>query len=316
MNEPWRQALLRRLNEGRRIAHLMRAGHYPEALSGLSDRLSEDPKSWTIRWQMGSCYSEMGDYASAITAYSDAAQLAPNKASIYISLGRTYERAGDYSRAIDSLKRAITLDPSSANIYDSLGHTHLRAGQYDAAITAFDSCLDTHAASIYANLKNSRSSCIFKHQVVMGKVWMEMAMKAAVNAAIRELGTSAIVIPDGKGTEREEQPEEHEGLYYVDMISEGRQLRMLLPNYFYTFRERLRGTTYTAFYFNSIGEAYLAIDNHPVARARFIESLEFTLPGFGFKYNPSFDNLQRCKVDSLRPVSTKSPYLHMKIPAR
>jgi tetratricopeptide (TPR) repeat protein len=276
------------------ISSLIQARRFPEAFSALSAALSKDPQNWNLRYLLGFAYRCVGDYASAITAYSDAAQLAPDEAGIFLNLGVAYQLAGDYPQAIASLERAITLKPAYPNAYNSLGYTHKLAGRYDNAIKAYDRGLDAHASLIYSGLENSRSSRIFKHQDVMGEVCMQKAMDAALRAAARA-GLNKLAFPSGESAEREEQTEEHEGLYYVDMDSNGRHIRMLLPNYFNTFRERLRGDLLAAMLLNNLGGAFLSLDNRATARARYIESIYFIPPGTD--YPPPYDGLQQCDAE-------------------
>lgn len=67
---------------------------------------------------------------------------------------------------------------------------------------------------------------------------MEQACFGALYLAATGDGITQIAWPTGEQVEEEERTERHGGLFWIDR--EDQRTRLFLPNYFNTFRERLR----------------------------------------------------------------------------
>ena len=126
-------------------------------------------------------------------------------------------------------------------------------------------------------MRNSRSSPIFKHKDTTGLLWVEYAIYAALYRATTDVGIEKLTWLTGDQANQEERNEFHAGLYWVDTPGEDdERTRLLLPNYFNSFREELKqGAAYSNFIGNR-GTVLELLGRKNEAQLHFREAEEFS----------------------------------------
>src|SRR5262249_25619861 len=83
----------------------------------LNQRISKDPSSAELRYQLGLLHLERAEPKKAIGPFKQALSLDPKLAKAYVGLGDAYARIGQTQMAIDAYKQAAQTDPQYADAY-------------------------------------------------------------------------------------------------------------------------------------------------------------------------------------------------------
>lgn len=181
-----------------------------------------------------------------------------------------------WDAATDAFRRAIEIDTDYKLAYNSLALTQKKRGDLTNALHNYDAGAKALSRRIVKSMRNDRSSPILKHRDTVGTLWIEQATYAALYLASLEEGIQGIAWPIGEQAEREEQTEEHAGLYWTDVPNDKNgTARLFLPNYFNTFREILRRDFAYSNMIGNRGTVLELIGRHDEAHQHFDEASEF-----------------------------------------
>ena len=223
---------------------LIEAGDFVSAQRLVDRALDDDPNDWNAHYLGGQCCRFLGDFDAAERYLSKASQLNPHETSIFIALGIALQQNRKYDEAVAALRRSIELDGSNDNAYNSLGLTYKRMGKMELSLNAFDAGLKALSRKVAEGMHNDPKNPILKHAATRGTYWAEYAMFGALYLSAKDDYVKEIAWPTGEAAEREEATERHKGLYWEDIRQPSARLtRVFLPNYFNTFRERLKSDT-------------------------------------------------------------------------
>lgn len=267
-----------------RLKTLLGDGRYRESIAVVREELKADPDDWNAWYVMGFAHRALGEIPSAIGCYCRALELAPDEPQVLLALGIAYQLNGDLMQAVATLRRATEVDPGLVSAHNSLGYTLGLMDDWQAALDAYEVALERLFFGLCGGLENARTNRIYKHRNTRGEVWLRYALEMAIAMAAMDGSVQGVVWPTGAMAAREEETEEHEGLYFEDVLTEeGRRVRYYLPNYFNTVREMLRADMMYAILLNNIGKAHARLGNVEEARECFLEAIEFTPPGQSYE---------------------------------
>lgn len=225
---------------------LMKLADFANALPMLQRLINDNPKDWSVRYMAGQCCRYLKDFKSAIEYLTIASTLKPDEASVF-ALGIAHQQVKNFSASIDSFRRSLELDPDNELAYNSLAMSQKMMGDLELALHNYDARIKALTRKIVKSLENSRRNMIHKHQEAPQHLWAEYAMFGAMYLCSLSDEVSSIAWPTGQQAAEEEKTESHGGLYWVDTRDAvGKETRCFLPNYFNTFREQLRGKSYSS----------------------------------------------------------------------
>ncbi len=255
-----------------RANELMRAGRFDAALPLLREAIDYDPSSWSAMYMAGQCCRFTDDLEGATDYLSAAVELKNDEPPLYLALGIALQLSSRWDEAIANFARAIELDPDYDLAYNSLALTQKKRGDLAKALHNYDAGAKALSRRVASSMKNDSANAIYKYQDTRGKLWVEYACYAAVSTSSP---IERIAWLTGDQAVLEERTERHRGLYWEDTITESNEiLRLFFPNYFNTFRERLKGPSYA----NLIGNRGTVLDllgRRAEAHNHFDEASEF-----------------------------------------
>ena len=263
------------------IRELLRDSRFEEALARLEEECARDPQAWNVHYFTGFTYRAMGRLPEAIEACQRALALQPEEPHIHLNLGVCLQQSGAFPEAISSLEKAIELAPDLILAYNMLGLTLRMVGRGKDALQVYDRGLDALFSTIYMALENSPDNALTAPRHAAGQLWVEKALAAAMYYASED-GVERVAWPSGDQAELDEEMREHRGLYFVDSTDEEGALRFLLPNYFHTVREALKGSVDYAMFLSNIGEALASAGMTTEAEAHFTEAIDFVPEGMHY----------------------------------
>ena len=193
--------------------------------------------------------------------------------------GLQSQRLGDYDAAIGYFDAALEVDPRRETAHNSKGLTLKMAGRYDEAIVAYELCLDTVFSNLFYRLCNTFDQPILPFRKVSGNKWASWAIKTGLYTSCHMQGISAVEWPSGESAENEVLSRSHGGFLWVDRQEKTGLVRMFLPNYFHTIRERLKTEKTYSRVLNNIGGVHLVCSRTQEAIALFFESIAFIPDG-------------------------------------
>jgi len=227
-----------------KVSSLMGAKQYGEAIVLLKDIITNDASNWNAWYLIGQCFRFLNDFDEAVECLKRASELArDHKPAALLALGIAYQLKGEFSAAIEAFTEAIGIDQNYALAYNSLALTYKRLNQYELSAESYKRGIQALTRKFVLNLNNEPSNRIFKHQNTPSTLWVEYATwGAAYLACVRFPNSTSLLLPSGSAAQEEELNETHKGLYWVEQRKEsGEPSCYVLPNFFNTFREYLKG---------------------------------------------------------------------------
>jgi tetratricopeptide (TPR) repeat protein len=261
---------------------LLKAKRYSEALSIFLKTTEKDPSFW-VNWKnAGSCCLHMNDLDAALTYFKRAFAINPDEPSILLDIGIVFQLKNNFTEAIEAFRRAIEISPDYELAYNSLAFTQKKQGELEKALHNYDAGAKALSRRIIKTLKNDRSSPVVKYRDIVGELWLEYAVYAAMYLVSQfDEDIQGIAWPTGEQAQEEERTEKHAGLYWKEVVNDKNEtIRLLLPNYFNTFPHLLKQD---AAYSNLIGNRGTILEllgRYDEARLHFDEATEF-LPRVG-----------------------------------
>ena len=257
----------------RRVEAHVRAGQYADALPLVREAINTDPSDANAWYLAGQCCRFLNDLDGAIEHLTKAAILRGDDPAIYLALGIAYQLESRFDEAVSAFRDAIEQDQNYDLAYNSLALTQKKMGDLDRALHTYDAGAKAITRGIVDRMQrsNRRSSRIYKHRDMIGDLWLGYAAFGAVYSLQTNLFLGSVAFPGAAMAEDEERSERHGGLYWIDSSE-----RLFLPNYFNTFRKRLRRSGYS----NIIGNRGTALDvlgKTMGAEKHFNEAREFSL---------------------------------------
>jgi tetratricopeptide (TPR) repeat protein len=120
---------------------LRKLGHYPEAVTTVTEAISLDPRP--VRYvNRGYAYLAMGDYTAALADAETALLLDRENATAWGVKALALVGMNDTAGAESAVDRALALAPDSAHLWHVRGVVSLAAGNASAAVTALTRSLD------------------------------------------------------------------------------------------------------------------------------------------------------------------------------
>lgn len=224
----------------------------------------------------GQCCRFLNDIDSAIEYLAHAAEMKSDDPSIFLALGIAFQLRTQWDDATEAFRRAIEINADYELAYNSLALTQKKRGDLTNALHNYDAGAKALSRRIVKTMRNDRSSPILKHRDTVGTLWIEQATYAALYLASLEERIQGIAWPTGEQAQREEQTEEHAGLYWTDVLNDKNcTARLFLPNYFNTFRELLRRDVAYSNLIGNRGTVLELLGRDDEARQHFEEASEF-----------------------------------------
>jgi len=115
------------------ILESLRKGDYERARRALEELDREYPDNFTILYNLGMCYSDMGLLDQAISTLRRAVELAPTSANALVALAVAHARQGSVGEAEKLLRRALDLEPDNPYALRNLGAIRAEQGDYAGA---------------------------------------------------------------------------------------------------------------------------------------------------------------------------------------
>lgn len=185
----------------------------------------------------------------------------------------------DYNAAISFFDAALEVDPRRETAHNSKGLTLKMAGRYVEAIAAYELCLDAIFGNLFYRLSNAFDQPIYPFRKISGDRWFSWAVKTGLYTSCHQQGIASVGWPTGESAEDEATSKAHGGLLWIDKHDEKGLLRVFLPNYFHTIRERLKAEKTYSRVLNNIGGVHLVCSRTQEAIALFFESIAFIPEG-------------------------------------
>jgi len=259
-----------------RVRELMNGRHFGQALSLLRVAIADDPLHWNAWYLAGCCYSSLNEPDLAVAHLSRAAQLQPDFPDVYLTLGLTYTRRAQWDDAVHAYRRAIELRPDFDAAYNGLALMQLKIGQLEKSLHNFDAGAKALARRVVKTMRDAQNPPILKHRDTVGNLWTEYAFYAALYLVAEDPRISRLVLPTAPQAIEEERTEAHGSLYWIDSSqNESETFRLLLPNYFNTFRETLKLSVAYAHLIEGCGEVLTSLGRNEEAKLHLDEAIEF-----------------------------------------
>lgn len=255
--------------------HQLLRREYPDSLRGFLMVTEADPDNWSAWFGAAQSAHKLGQATNACSYMERALLLHSSDASLHAVYAPILRATGDHEAANLQLGRAIELDPDHAEAFCLLADAQRKAGALDKALHNYDAGVKALARRIVKTLQNSESSPIVKHSDMTGHVWVECAMFGALWISSNE-DISNLAWPTDATAREEERTERHRGLYYVDHKKWFSVTRVFLPNYFATFRERLRAEPIFEFLVGHQGTIHKLRGDDELAEQHFLEAGVFS----------------------------------------
>jgi tetratricopeptide (TPR) repeat protein len=261
-----------------RAIKLMQARRFAEAIPLFRKAIEQDSSHWGSWYMAGQCYRFLDDLENAVTYLKQAVALKSDEPSVLLALGIALQLTNRFNEAVEAFRRAIEINPDDELAYNSLALTQKKQGTLDLALHNYDAGAKAISRRIVKNLRNDRSSKIFKHRNIEYQLWMEYCIFGAMYLCALSENIEGMAWPTGEQAMEEERTERHSGLYWVDRpVSEGKLTRLFLPNYFNTFREMLRRNRSYADLIGNRGTVLEQLGRYEEANQHF-EEAEYFLP--------------------------------------
>jgi len=177
---------------------------------------------------------------------------------------------------------ALAIEKDNDSVLNSLALTYRKMNRLEDALATYEKALTAFCRRLAMSLDNRPSNRIVGYTDTKGQLWISKAVEMALFVAITTEGTSAVAFPTGESADHEAHTKAHKGLLWTVQQVNGNKTVVLLPNFFDTFRERLRESRTYAVLLNNLGCVLAALGRTDDARKCFSESIEFAPPGFDY----------------------------------
>lgn len=255
---------------------LMESHHFAKAIPLFLQAIEQDPSDWGSWYMAGQCYRFINDLDNAVTYIKNAVALKSDDAHVFQALGIALQLTDCFNEAIDAFHRAIEIDKDYVLAYNSLALTHKKQADFDLALHNYDAGAKALSWCIVKNMRNDRSSVIFKHRDIDHQIWSRYCLLAAMDLCALSENIEELGFPTAMEAIEEEDTESHGGLYWVDRPNvDGSLTRHFLPNFFNTFREMLHQDSTYAYLIGNKGTVLEQIGHHVEARLHYEEARYF-----------------------------------------
>lgn len=214
------------------------------------------------------------DYPGALEYLARLEAESPGHPVFAYHMGFVWRVAGDFDAAAKEYQRAIALDARFAPAFVGLGIARQLQGNHDEAVSVLEQAarLDPEYVSAWSSL-----GLTYKKMGSLG------AAMAAYRRAQEVLVGAAHRHARGQSSIRE-----------AETPTGGRAL-LVSENHFLLIRKVLQSDVMYATVMNKIGKLYAQMGDREQARRAFLESIEFTPPGSG--YRAPIDNLAELQAE-------------------
>jgi len=225
---------------------------------------------WGVFYMAGQCCRFINDLDGAIGYLNQADKLNPDDSTILLALGIALQLKECFHEAIEKFRKAIEVDPDFELAYNSLALTQKKIGELEKALHNYDAGAKALTRRIVKAMRNEPSNKIFKHKDINYNLWLEYASYGALYLTALNEDVQAI------GWEEEERAELHKGLYWIDSLTDdGKPVRVILSNYFNTFRETLGRDSAYANLIGNRGTVLKLLGRNKEAQKHFDEASYF-----------------------------------------
>jgi tetratricopeptide (TPR) repeat protein len=263
--------------ESEEVLALIASGRLDEA-GRLAVALPQDSDDWHDHYAVGQYCRFAQDYPKACTALSRANELSPRQPPVLLALAIALQLNAEYAAAIDALRLALEIDPDYALAYNTLAMTQKLMGAYEKAAHNYDAGAKALARVITKSLRNAEDSHRLPDGHSQQNLWLEYAAFGAIYLATHA-SVAHLAWPTGEMAERDSRTREFRGWYWQDHLDAERKLtRLFLPNYFNTFRARLRADSLYANLVGNRSTVLRLMGNIDEADQHMQEAEDFTPP--------------------------------------
>ena len=229
------------MNDNSKIVELMRAQKFAEALPLLAEQIDAAPTEWSNYYMAGQCARFINEFDAAVSYLEKAASPKSDDAAVLLAYGIALQLTKKLPQAVRAFQKAILIDPEYDLAFNSLAITLEEQGDLHSALQSYDLGLKALTRRLVKSFRNDNSSEMLQHDNSPFHHWFEHAMTGALFIASSDRHVDGIATPSASLALEEEQTERHRGLYWIDQRdTDGKNVRLFLPNYFNTFREALR----------------------------------------------------------------------------
>jgi tetratricopeptide (TPR) repeat protein len=201
---------------------------------------------------------------------------------VLLGLGIVLQLQDRLGEACAAFLDALAIEKDNHFVLNSLALTYRKMNRLEAALTTYERALTAFCRELAMSLDNNPNNVIVGHADTEGELWISKVIEMAMFVAVTIEGTSAVAFPSGESAELETRTKAHKGLLWTVQRANGAQTVVILPNFVDTFREQLRESRTYAVLLNNLGSVLAALGRRGDARKCFLESIEFTPPGFDY----------------------------------
>ena len=261
-----------------RVAELIQAKQFGQAITILKVTIAEDPTNWNAWYLIGQCFRYLNEFDSAVECLIRAHHFATDqRPSVLLALGIAYQLQGELDEAVKTLESALSLDPNHVTACNSLALTYKRLEQYEKSIETYERGVQALTRKFVHSLENNASNKIIKHVDTPSNLWTQYASWGALYL-VRSLypASTRLLLPTSISAADEEQKETHKGLYWTEQQAENGECSCyVLPNFFNTYREHLRGNNLYATLTANRGLVLELVGRNDEAKKHFYEASYF-----------------------------------------
>lgn len=106
---------------------------HEQAIGNFKKALKIEKGNYSIYYNIGASYQELGQYNESATYFRKAIELNPRDDASYFGLGGIYDKLGDYSQAIQYYKKSLEINPDDAGAYYNMGTIYKTIGDQTEA---------------------------------------------------------------------------------------------------------------------------------------------------------------------------------------
>ncbi|WP_367356930.1 tetratricopeptide repeat protein [Mesotoga sp.] len=122
----------------------LREGNLAEGRVLLEELLKKDPENFTVLYNLGMCYSELGVIDKSIELLEKAIHIEPLDVNANTALGVSYSRTGDYKKSEGRFRVALEIEPDDFYSLRNLAAVLGNQGKHDEAIHCFERANDVN----------------------------------------------------------------------------------------------------------------------------------------------------------------------------
>ena len=117
-----------------RGVQLFELGRFQEAISYLSDAVSEDVYNYPSKYYLALCFFNVEDYGKSSQMIDDLLRETPNEGNLFFLKAQIASRLDKLQDAIDLVEKSIQLDPYQADYFGFKGALLMDKKKFEEAL--------------------------------------------------------------------------------------------------------------------------------------------------------------------------------------